>query len=88
MAGGATLALACHKLYRDITKSRQNLMLEKKKRKIGTSEGVLVRLPDDMIAQIDEVRRGEEDIPTRPEMIRRILQDWLEIKGKALPGED
>ena len=59
-------------------------MLEKKKRKKGTSEGVLVRLPDNMIAQLDDVRRGEEDIPTRPEMIRRILQDWLETKGK--PG--
>ena len=46
------------------------------------TEALTVRLPRDMIAQIDDVRRGEEDIPTRPEMIRRILQDWLETKGK------
>ncbi|MCH8476299.1 MAG: ribbon-helix-helix domain-containing protein [Opitutales bacterium] len=52
------------------------------------TEALTVRLPREIIAQIDDVRRLEGDIPTRPEMIRRILQDWLEIKGKAVPGED
>jgi hypothetical protein len=36
-----------------------------------------------MIAQIDAFRRDEVDIPTRPEMIRRMLLDWLEKKGKS-----
>jgi metal-responsive CopG/Arc/MetJ family transcriptional regulator len=47
------------------------------------TEALTVRLPREVIAQIDDVRRLEEDIPTRPEMIRRILQDWLENKGKS-----
>lgn len=42
------------------------------------TEGVMVRLPREMIRQLDEVRREQEDIPTRPEMIRRILSDWLD----------
>jgi hypothetical protein len=42
------------------------------------TEGVMVRLPREMIRQLDEVRRNEDDIPTRPEMIRRILADWLD----------
>ena len=42
------------------------------------TEAVTLRLSKDMIAQIDELRRSEDDIPTRPEMIRRILQDWIE----------
>lgn len=53
-------------------------MAEQKKRKKGISEGVLVRLPDDTLSKLDELRRSEDDIPTRPEMIRRILQDWIE----------
>lgn len=42
------------------------------------TEGVMVRLPRELIRQLDEVRRDEDDIPTRPEMIRRILADWLD----------
>lgn len=47
------------------------------------TEALTLRLPREMIAQIDAFRRDEEDIPTRPEMIRRMLQDWLEKKGKS-----
>ena len=42
------------------------------------TEAVTLRLHKDMIEQIDELRRSADDIPTRPEMIRRILQDWIE----------
>ncbi|MGI3211016.1 ribbon-helix-helix domain-containing protein [Roseovarius tibetensis] len=37
-----------------------------------------LRLPDEMIQELDLVRRDEDDIPTRPEMIRRILAEWLD----------
>ena len=47
------------------------------------TEGVMVRLPRELISQLDEVRRDEHDIPTRPEMIRRILTEWLD---KYPPG--
>ncbi|MEL6958959.1 MAG: ribbon-helix-helix protein, CopG family [Pseudomonadota bacterium] len=40
------------------------------------TEALTVRLPRSLIAQIDEARRTESDPPTRPEMIRRILDAW------------
>jgi len=57
-------------------------MMEQKNRKKGVSEGVLVRLPDDILSKLDEFRRSEDDIPTRPEMIRRILLSWIEQNSK------
>lgn len=39
-----------------------------------------LRLKRDLIELIDEARRKEEDIPTRPEMIRRILEQWAEVE--------
>jgi len=49
--------------------------------------GVMVRLPVEMIDVIDDVRREEKDVPTRPEMIRRMILDWIERseqeKGQA-----
>ncbi|SPJ26392.1 hypothetical protein PAA8504_04250 [Palleronia abyssalis] len=39
---------------------------------------VLVRVPEDMLRAIDDVRRKQEDVPTRPEMIRRLLAVALE----------
>lgn len=40
------------------------------------TEALTLRLQRDLIALIDDVRRQEDDIPTRPEMIRRILDAW------------
>jgi len=44
------------------------------------SEAVMVRMQREMLDQLDDVRRAEKDIPTRPEMLRRIFQEWLENK--------
>ncbi|WP_245008485.1 hypothetical protein [Paracoccus marcusii] len=35
-----------------------------------------------MIDAIDERRRLEADIPTRPEMIRRVLEHWLKVASQ------
>lgn len=43
---------------------------------------VMLRLHSDVVKQIDNVRREEEDLPTRPEMIRRIIDDWMEENTK------
>ncbi|WP_281967286.1 ribbon-helix-helix protein, CopG family [Roseovarius nanhaiticus] len=40
----------------------------------------MLRLHSDVVKQIDNARREEEDLPTRPEMIRRIIDDWLKKK--------
>lgn len=43
------------------------------------TEALTLRLPRDLIAAIDDRRRVESDLPTRPEMIRRALIQWLEM---------
>jgi metal-responsive CopG/Arc/MetJ family transcriptional regulator len=49
-----------------------------KKKNDGRADPVLVRLPEDLMRSLDAMRRAEEDPPTRPEMIRRILLAWIE----------
>ena len=39
---------------------------------------VMVRMTDELIGKIDAARMTEEGLPTRPEMIRRMVEDWLE----------
>lgn len=43
------------------------------------TEAINLRLPRDLIEAIDDRRRVEPDLPTRPEMIRRALMQWLEL---------
>lgn len=45
------------------------------------TEALTVRLPRDLIEALDDRRRVESDLPTRPEMIRRALVQWLEMTG-------
>ena len=42
------------------------------------TSAITLRLTDGMIQELDLIRRNEDDIPTRPEMIRRILADRLD----------
>lgn len=41
------------------------------------TEAVNLRLPREMLDAIDDRRRVEPDLPTRPEMIRRLLAEVL-----------
>ena len=43
---------------------------------------IMVRLPPSQVAALDDWRRNESDLPTRPEAIRRILAQALAAKGK------
>ncbi|MFC3529796.1 ribbon-helix-helix protein, CopG family [Paracoccus mangrovi] len=43
------------------------------------SEAINLRLPRELIEAIDDRRRIESDLPTRPEMIRRALMQWLDL---------
>lgn len=48
------------------------------------TEALTLRLPRELIEAIDDRRRVEPDLPTRPEMIRRALVQWLEMtQGKS-----
>jgi metal-responsive CopG/Arc/MetJ family transcriptional regulator len=42
------------------------------------TEAVNLRLPREMIEAIDALRKLEDDLPTRPEMIRRALAQFIE----------
>ena len=42
------------------------------------SSGIMLRLHNDIIKKIDDLRKEEDDLPTRPEMIRRMIKDWIE----------
>ena len=44
------------------------------------TEQLSLRLPVETIAVLDQARKEEEDLPTRPEMVRRIIADWLEAR--------
>lgn len=43
------------------------------------TEALTVRVSRDMIEAIDNRRREEPDLPTRPEMIRRMLMVALDL---------
>ncbi|NIY99026.1 MAG: ribbon-helix-helix protein, CopG family [Oceanospirillaceae bacterium] len=47
------------------------------------TEALTLRLPREMIDAIDDRRRREADVPTRPEMIRRALVQWLSMTDDA-----
>lgn len=44
------------------------------------TQPITLRLPVETIAVLDEARKEEDDIPTRPEMLRRIIAEWLEAR--------
>lgn len=47
------------------------------------TEAVNVRLELDVIQQLDDARRTEPDLPSRPEMIRRIMKLWFNEKSES-----
>lgn len=60
-------------------------------RKIGRpsvdTEAVTVRLPRDLIASLDDARRLDPELPTRQEIIRRVLVDWQVSQTAAASGD-
>lgn len=43
----------------------------------GKEVQVLVRMPVELAERLDEYRRGVTDLPSRPEAVRRILDEAL-----------
>lgn len=54
----------------------------KKGRPSVDTEPVNLRLPRDLIAAIDKLRTETDGIPSRPEVVRSILRDWLHENGR------
>lgn len=45
------------------------------------TEAVNLRLSRALIEVVDEQRKKESDLPTRPAMIRRMLKQWCQGRG-------
>lgn len=43
---------------------------------------VTLRLEGKTLQAIDDARKEEDDLPTRPEMVRRIIAGWLEARAR------
>lgn len=43
------------------------------------TEPLTLRLPSEILTALDDLRRGIDDLPTRPEMIRRLLLTHPEL---------
>ncbi|MRX49474.1 hypothetical protein GI374_03230 [Paracoccus sp. S-4012] len=52
-------------------------MQKKMGRPVADTEPVTIRMSREMIREIDDYRRTLEDLPTRPEVIRRVMADFL-----------
>ncbi|BAQ71285.1 hypothetical protein NHU_04165 [Rhodovulum sulfidophilum] len=62
---------------------RFGIMEKKRGRPSVDTEAINLRLPRQLIEAIDDARRNQPDLPTRPEMIRRILNEWqCEVSAK------
>ncbi len=46
------------------------------------SEAINLRLPRELLDALDDLRRQQQDLPTRPEMIRRVMIKFLETIEK------
>jgi hypothetical protein len=69
------------KSTRDTTESR-------KPRPNVTGDPVMVRVQPDMAKQLDDWRGKQEDLPGRPEAIRRLVELGLTVKSKIRPPSE
>jgi hypothetical protein len=61
-------------------KSSRVIMKTPKKRADTTGDLVGVRVQPDMAKQLDDWRRRQDDLPGRPEAIRRLVELGLKVK--------
>lgn len=41
------------------------------------TEPVTIRMDRQMLKAIDDYRRVQDDLPSRPEVVRRVMTEWL-----------
>ncbi|MBX3456326.1 hypothetical protein [Ferrovibrio sp.] len=61
--------------------------MAQKGRPKADTEPVMVRLPSALLALLDDYRRKQKDIPTRPEAIRLLLRERLAKLGYPEGGK-
>lgn len=47
------------------------------------TEPVTIRMDQELLRVIDEFRRQQPDMPSRPEVVRRVMQRWLQDQKDA-----
>lgn len=52
----------------------------------GPNRAIQVRLQDNLLLAIENFRRGEPDVPTRPEAVRRLVQRALMAAQQQAEG--
>jgi hypothetical protein len=60
--------------------SIRDIMKSPKRRAAATGDPVLVRVQPDMAKQLDDWRHKQDDLPGRPEAIRRLVELGLKAK--------
>ena len=63
-----------------MSKSTRDIAKSAKKRPDATGDAVLVRLQPELAKPLDDWRRQQEDLPGRPEAIRRLVEIGLRTK--------
>jgi hypothetical protein len=63
-------------------KAIRDTMKPRKQRPKVTGDPVMVRVQPDMAKQLDDWRRKQDDLPSRPEAIRRLCEMALKVKAK------
>lgn len=43
---------------------------------------IMLRMPAGVVAKIDDARREIEDLPSRQELIRRIVEEWIAARDR------
>jgi hypothetical protein len=71
--------LAAHTIwrYKIIMSAVNSAKKPVKGRPVVDSEAVNVRIERDMLGALDDWRRGQSDLPSRPEAIRRLIEVGL-----------
>ncbi|WP_188789207.1 ribbon-helix-helix protein, CopG family [Salipiger pallidus] len=44
---------------------------------------VTIRMDQSMLKAIDDYRREQEDLPSRPEVVRQVMEEWLATRGRV-----
>jgi len=65
-----------------MAKATHDTMKPRKSRAAVTGDPVMVRVQPDMAKQLDDWRRKQDDLPGRPEAIRRLCELGLKAKAK------
>jgi hypothetical protein len=56
------------------------------KRSAAELNGIHIRVRDELLRAIDEIRRSEPDLPTRPKAVGRLLKEALAARQRR-PGK-